>query len=72
MGRDVATRKRFERISDGVFALDTDWRVTYLNSQAEALIGRSEEDLLENVVWDAFSEAVGLQIYDEFYTAMKT
>lgn len=72
VGRNIAAHKRFERISDGFFALDTDWRVTYLNSQAEALVDRSAEDLLGNVIWDAFSEAVGLQVYDEFHTAMMT
>lgn len=72
VGRDVSTRERFERISDGFYTLDTDWRFTSLNSQAEALVGRSEEALLGTVVWEAFPGAAELQVYDEFHTAMET
>jgi PAS domain S-box-containing protein len=72
VGRNIAARKRFERISDGCYALDTDWRFTYLNSRAEELVGRSEEDLLGAVVWEEFPDAVDTKVYDEFHTAMET
>jgi PAS domain S-box-containing protein len=72
VGRNIATRKRFERISDGFYALDTDWRFTYLNPQAEELIGRSEEDLLGAVVWEEFPDTTELQVHEEFHTAMET
>jgi PAS domain S-box-containing protein len=72
VGRDISTRKRFERISDGFYTLDTDWRFTYLNSQAEELVGRSEETLLGTVVWEAFPDAAEMQVYDKFHRAMET
>jgi PAS domain S-box-containing protein len=72
VGRNIATRKRFERVSDGFCALDTDWRFTYLNSRGEALIGRPEEDLLGTVIWEAFPEVVDTRVYEEFHTAMET
>jgi len=72
VGRDISTRKRFERISDGFYTLDTDWRFTYLNSQAEELVGHSEEALLGTVVWEAFPDTVTLQVNEEFHTAMET
>lgn len=72
VGRDVTARKRFERISDGFYALDTDWRFTYLNSRAETLVDRSEEALLGAVIWDEFPDTVDMQVYDEFHTAMET
>ncbi|WP_236045093.1 bacterio-opsin activator domain-containing protein [Haloarcula nitratireducens] len=72
VGRNIAARKRFERISDGFYALDTDWRFTYLNSQAEELVGRSEEELLGTVIWEAFPHAVEMQVYDKLHTAMET
>ncbi|MBX0326008.1 PAS domain S-box protein [Halomicroarcula sp. F13] len=72
VGRDISLRKRFERISDGFYTLDTDWRFTSLNSRAETLVDRSEEELLGTVVWEAFPDAAEMQVYDEFHTAMET
>lgn len=48
-----------ERISDAFFSLDTSWRFQFLNSQAENLLGRSRESLINRSVWDEFPEAVG-------------
>ena len=45
-----------ERIGEGVFALDHDWRVAYLNRQAERvltrLLGSPSNNLLGTVIWD--------------------
>jgi PAS domain S-box-containing protein len=35
-----------ESITDGFFALDREWRFTYVNSQAEVLLNRSRNDLV--------------------------
>jgi two-component system, cell cycle sensor histidine kinase and response regulator CckA len=35
-----------ENTSDGFFALDWDWKFTYLNPPAETMLGRSREELL--------------------------
>ncbi len=51
-------------ITDALFALDREWRFTYINAQAEALLKR--EDLLGKVVWEEFPEAVG-SLFDEQY-----
>jgi two-component system, cell cycle sensor histidine kinase and response regulator CckA len=45
-----------ERVGEGLFALDHDWRVAYLNRQAERvltrLLGFPSSDLLGTVIWD--------------------
>jgi PAS domain S-box-containing protein len=46
----------FERIDDGFFALDDDWRLTYLNDRAERLLGASGREFRGRVVWQAFPE----------------
>ncbi|WP_134669040.1 PAS domain S-box protein [Halorussus marinus] len=46
----------FERIDDGFFALDDEWRVTYVNERAERLLGASERELRDRVVWQAVPE----------------
>jgi two-component system, cell cycle sensor histidine kinase and response regulator CckA len=45
-----------ERIGEGIFALDPDWRFAYLNRQAERVLSRLSgtppTDLLGTVIWD--------------------
>lgn len=43
-----------ESITDAFFAVDLDWRFTYVNGRAEALLGRSREELLGRVLWEVF------------------
>lgn len=48
-----------ESISDAFYAVDGDWRFTYINRIAETWWGRSRDDLLGKVVWDEFANSVG-------------
>jgi PAS domain S-box-containing protein len=45
-----------DRIGEGIFALDPDWRFAYLNRQAERVLSRltgsPSTDLLGTVIWD--------------------
>ncbi|WP_265111533.1 PAS domain-containing sensor histidine kinase [Halosolutus halophilus] len=59
-----------DRVTDAFFALDTDFRFTYLNDRAEALLERSREELLGRVMWDEFPETVETQFPDGFHRAM--
>ena len=59
-----------DRVGDAFFALDTDFRFTYLNEQAEALLERSRQELIGRVMWDEFPETVETQFPDGFYQAM--
>ncbi len=59
-----------DRVRDAFFALDTDFRFTYLNEEAEALLERSREHLIGRVMWDEFPETVETQFPDGFYRAM--
>ncbi|WP_245636966.1 PAS domain-containing hybrid sensor histidine kinase/response regulator [Azospirillum thiophilum] len=72
--RDITTRKRaedearasheravmiLESISDAFYAVDHDWRFTYINRKAEQLWGRSRDTLLGRRLWEAFPKALG-------------
>ena len=59
-----------ESITDGFYALDRDWRFTYVNAQAEAMLRRTRGELVGRVVWDEFPEAVGSSFYAEYHRAM--
>lgn len=57
--RDLKRRfaESMENISDAFFQLDTDWRFTYLNHQAERLLERPRSMLLGRLIWQEFPEA---------------
>ena len=48
------------------YALDREWRFTYVNPRAEELIGRRRDDVLGEVVWDLYPAAVDT-IIDKTY-----
>lgn len=73
-----------ESISDAFVSVDTDWRYTYVNSQAEQVLGKPRSELIGKVVWEVFPRLVGtqaekfahqavveqkMQVYEEFYTS---
>ncbi len=60
-----------ERITDAFIALDREWRFRYLNSEAERLIMRTRDELLNQVIWDEFPEAVQSSFYKRFHDAME-
>lgn len=55
-----------ESISDAFFALDNEWRFTYINQHAQILLEKTRTDLIGKSIWDEFPEAVG-SIFDQEY-----
>ncbi len=58
-----------ESISDAFYALDTEWRFTFLNAEAERLVHRTREELLGKSIWEEFPEAVGTRAYLLYHRA---
>ena len=58
------------RITDAVFALDEEWRFTFCNERAERILERSEDELLGEVVWAEFPDAVASTFQREYERAM--
>jgi PAS domain S-box-containing protein len=48
-----------ENTTDGFFTVDSEWKLTYLNAEAEAMVGRSRNELLGGVLWERFPDLVG-------------
>jgi PAS domain S-box-containing protein len=71
------TEAILERISDTFFALDGQWRYTYVNGRAVAMAreawGRevSAEELLGKNCWELFPETVGTAFDQEFHRAVR-
>ena len=66
---DSAAARILESITDAFFTVDSSWRFTYVNAEAERLLSRTCEDLLNCVVWDEFPEAVGSVFEREYRRA---
>jgi len=75
LSREKAVLERaadtLESISDAFYAVDGQWRFTYVNGKAEELWGRSREELLGKIIWDEFPEAVGSESYRQIKRAME-
>ncbi len=57
-----------ETMNDAFYALDRQWRFTYVNRQAELLLGRRRDELLGRSIWEEFPEARGT-VFEERYRA---
>ena len=65
-----ATRNRInnilESITDAFFAVNEQWKFTYVNHQAEVLLQRKREELIDESIWDEFPHAVGSMFEDNY------
>jgi PAS domain S-box-containing protein len=51
-----------EGIGDAFYALDRDWRFTYINRAAEAFYGIPRDEMLGRVIWDIFPWSEGTDL----------
>jgi PAS domain S-box-containing protein len=79
--RKVAERERnaiLNRMRDGFFAVDTDWRIIYANEKGKQVLANAmghplEETTFEGLhLWDEIPDAVDTTFYEEYHRAMET
>jgi PAS domain S-box-containing protein len=75
--REIALREALEHkteilesIEDAFYALDREWRFTYVNRRALELWGKPAEQLIGQRFLDAFPQAAGSEPYDALARAM--
>lgn len=66
----VRLNATLESIEDGFFTLDREWRFTFLNAKAAALLRRPRSELLGRSMWDAFPEGKETVAFGEYRRAM--
>ncbi|MFO0576557.1 MAG: PAS domain S-box protein [Polyangia bacterium] len=59
-----------ESITDAFFAVDSEWRFTYVNRKAEELFGCGREELLGQVLWEKFPQTLDSRFGREYRQAM--
>ncbi|TYL38865.1 histidine kinase [Natronococcus pandeyae] len=64
-------RESLDRVTDAFYALDTEWRFTYVNSRAETLLGYSREELLGEDVREMFPHGFRSELFDRFEQAIE-
>jgi PAS domain S-box-containing protein len=60
-----------ERTTDGFYALNRDWEVTYFNKVAEEVLGCSREEIIGRNLWDFFPGSRQTRFYTEYQRVMK-
>ncbi|MGM0590308.1 MAG: PAS domain S-box protein, partial [Halobacteriota archaeon] len=61
-----------ERVEDAFIAVDDEWRVTYLNPSAAALLDYPRSDIVGRNIWQEFPEALESGFYEPIVDAMET
>lgn len=59
-----------ERVSDGILAMDNEWRYTYLNPAGAAMLERSAEELMGKCAWVEAPHAIGGAYYQACHRAV--
>jgi PAS domain S-box-containing protein len=69
---DAAARKVaevFDCMTDSVFEVDHDWRITFMNERAQAEIAQGENQVGRNL-WEIYPESVGTRFWHEQHRAI--
>jgi PAS domain S-box-containing protein len=71
--RELAQRLQttLESITDGFYTLDGGWRFTYVNGQAERMLGRSRDSLLGRSIWVEYPQAIGTLAQEHYERAVR-
>lgn len=60
-----------ESITDGFYAMNEKWEVTYINKEAERILDCKREDLIGKNIWQFFPIVKESTVYAEFERAME-
>jgi PAS domain S-box-containing protein len=67
----LSAEQLLESCPDGFVSMDSQWRITYVNSATERINGQRREDLLGRDHWEVYPAAVGTSIYLGFLQVME-
>ena len=70
--QEIRVSQVLESMSAAFYSLDRSWRFTYVNAEAERLLGRPREQLLGGVLWELFPGTVGSDFERHYTAALET
>ncbi len=59
-----------ESITDAFFSLDPEFRIAYVNSEGQRMLGTTRQEVLGRRLWDIVPEAIGAQFSREYEQAL--
>jgi PAS domain S-box-containing protein len=68
--KDAEIVNILESITDGFYAVDKNWEVTYFNNKAEQVLGCRREEVLGKNLWEFFDRSREGAFYTEYLRAM--
>jgi len=65
-------RRTLERATDAIYAVDSDWRIEYMNEKMADRVDRESDAVVGETIWEEFPSIVGTELEDKYRTAMET
>ena len=69
---DTRVARVLEIMKSAFFSLGRDWRFTYVNAEAERVLGRPRDELIGGSVWELFPAALGSDFERNYRAAVAT
>jgi PAS domain S-box-containing protein len=70
------TKRRFrrtvERATDGIYAVDEEWRIEYMNEKMGDRIDRDPDAVVGETLWEEFPEIAGTELESKYRAAMQS
>ena len=70
--REQRLRTIIDRMTDAVLEVDDAWRITFLDTHAEDVLGVDGDTVVDNDFWTVFPEATGTEFAPTFRDAMES
>ncbi|MFC7771976.1 MULTISPECIES: PAS domain-containing protein [Salinirubellus] len=64
--------RTLERTTDAVYAVDTEWRIEYMNETMAERVDRNPDTIVGEMLWEEFPSIVGTELEERYRTAMET
>ncbi|WP_367175222.1 PAS domain-containing protein [Haloarcula rubripromontorii] len=65
-------QRTLERATDAIYAVDTEWRIEYVNEKMAKRVDRDPKAIVGTVIWEEFPSTVGTELEEKYRTAMET
>jgi len=65
-------QRTLERTTDAVYAVDTEWRIEYMNETMAERVDRNPDTIVGETLWEEFPSIIGTELEEQYRGAMET